>query len=346
MADQQRARLKLGLALSGGTLKAAAHAGVLAALESAGIRPQAVAGSSAGSFIAALYAHGVRPERMERLVERFPSYRLLDYGFPVTSSLWRLTVGKFGARPRGHRSPPNGLLHGRRLERYFAHHLPTGVPRIPYYVVAIDLYSGEHVVYGAETEAERRARAAWAARCGERGVRSVQPMQRPARVIRASCSLPGIFTPVAIDNRLLVDAGLREYVPVDILRQVGCTHILAVNLHRLAPDWQPDTIAHVVGRSFDIIVQETAAEDVEGCDVLTVTPEVGHMTWISFGAMQRCVFAGRRAVAERLDDIRTFLAQPPGWTAGHTMRAAGRASERTSAPAPASSGGGIRSAGR
>lgn len=295
---------RVGLALSGGTLKAAAHVGVLDALEALGIQIDCVAGTSAGSYVAALYAHGVTPQEMVRLVESFPGARLLDYGFPLVSSL--LTFATYRMWPRRDKTYvlPAGLLQGRRLEQYFRKTLRKRTTNIPYYVIATDLYSGLPVVYG-DLEA-RGVRPPLSTHRGS-NERQVYPVTDLPRVVRGSCSLPGVFTPVRIGEKLLVDGGLRSYVPVEVLRDAGCTHIIAVNLYRLQEEWQPETFAHVLTRSFDIILDETIDADVQGSDVFSLSPNVSHISWHSFRDLKNCIAAGGQAVADCKNELKRFL---------------------------------------
>ena len=296
---------KLGLALSGGTLKAAAHVGVLDALHNMGIQFDCVAGTSAGSFVGALYAHGFQPQDMVRLVDDFPGPRLLDYGFPLLSSMITLTRHRLWPKwPSKAFTLPSGLLQGRRLERYFRKALKGRAYQMPYYAIATDLLTGFPIVYAHPFVRKENPDSVLQPM---RGVRAVQPIDDVARVVRGSCSLPGIFTPVVIGPHLIVDGGLRSYVPVEVLRDVGCTHIIAVNLYRLEEEWYPESFAHVLTRSFDILLDETIDADIKGDDVFSIAPDVSHISFVSFGDMKTSVEAGRKAVYERQEEIRQFL---------------------------------------
>lgn len=276
----------LGLALSGGTLKAAAHVGVLQALEAMGIRPDCVAGTSAGSLVAALYAHGVRPDGMMDIIRQFPGPFLLDYGFPLLSSLFALWSRRI--RRRNALRLPGGLVRGQRLEQYIRHLLGRKEAHMPYYIIATDLCTGQPVTLTNDPAARELG---------------FDPVVDAALAIRGSCSLPGVFSPVPCGQRLLTDGGIRDYVPVRVLRQAGCRRIIAVNLHQLNEDWNPDTFVHVVARAIDILLQEAVAADTAGEDVITLTPRLSSMTWWSFHQLTACVRAGRLAVWENRDRI-------------------------------------------
>lgn len=181
----RRGRPVLGLALSGGNVRGVAHIGVLAALEEAGIRPDLVAGTSAGSLAGAFYCAG------------WDSARLLE---EIKNFSWREV-----ARPR----LPNslGLLDSAMIEEWVVRRL--GDIRIedldlPFAAVATDLVAGQRVVL----------------REGPLG---------PA--VRASCAIPGIFSPyITPEGRILVDGGVVDNLPVQVAREMGAEVVLAVNV--------------------------------------------------------------------------------------------------------------------
>ncbi len=289
---------RLGLALSGGALKASAHVGILSALNKLGIYPDVVAGTSAGSFVAAAYAHGLRSDDFAEVLSRFPGRKLLDYGFPLTSALWNLLTDPL--RKRGHVPRlPNGLLRGRRLQRYVSSVLQQVPPRgatIPFHVIATDLWTGKPVSFTNDDNAIAQGLG--------------QPIDDLAQVIVASCSLPGIFTPVNLSPWLLADGACRHYVPVRVLQDVGCEKVIAVNLYRLDDSWAPQSFAHVLSRSYDILLQDAVENDMTGPNVYVLAPDVGNFTWVSFDQMENGVRAGEAAVHRHKEEIKAFLERP------------------------------------
>ncbi|GGJ10178.1 hypothetical protein GCM10010885_19210 [Alicyclobacillus cellulosilyticus] len=285
--------MRIGIALSGGTLKAAAHVGVLAALAELGVHPDCVAGTSAGSLVAALYAHGYSADELKRLVDWFPGPRLLDFGFPILSSAWSLLLAAAGRRPR---RLPNGLVRGNRLAAYIAELLRGRTPVLPFYIIATDLRTGSPVTFTNDIAAIARGIAC--------------PVQDVTAAVLGSCSLPGLLTPVEMGSWLLVDGAFRHYVPVHVLRQVGCQKLLAVNLHHLDMDWEPQTFIDVLVRSFEILLKESIENDVDGPDLFVLEPNV-HATWWSFREVPRFVAEGEREVRARRSQLTVFLRTPP-----------------------------------
>lgn len=298
---------RIGLALSGGTLKAAAHIGVLDALEKLNIRPDFIAGTSAGAFVGTLYAHGYTIPELRQLVDRFPGPSLFDYGFPLLSSLYNLLRVRLKANvAQQFLTLPRGLLLGNRLEAYFRRSLRHRSPRLPYAVVATDLYSGTPVVFSNHEKLIEDHGAVL--------ISDVVPC------LRGSCALPGVLTPVSLEKWLLVDGALRHYVPVEVLRQAGCDKIIVVNLNQLESAWHPTTLINVLTRSFDILLEETMEDDLAGEDVFLLQPDVSKVTWVSFSELHTCLNAGLTVVEQQRDALVRFLHASPPRQPNHTIR--------------------------
>ncbi|MDQ0188499.1 patatin-like phospholipase family protein [Alicyclobacillus cycloheptanicus] len=292
-----KVRPRIGIALSGGALKAAAHVGVLNALARMGVEADCVAGTSAGALIAAAYGYGLREGDFERLMRTFPGRKLLDYGFPVASALWSMCRSRILGHRRGAVPPlPNGLIRGRVLRKFVGEVLRNRSACMPCYIIATDLLSGKPIVFSNDSQAQARGLAA--------------AIGDVAEAVTASCSLPGVMTPVQRPPWLLADGACRHYVPVRVLREVGCQKIIAVNLYQLDADWTPHSFVHVLSRSIDILLQETVDNDVDGGDLLVLTPNVGKMTWLSFDEIETALAAGERAVEEQRGEIEAFLREP------------------------------------
>lgn len=285
----------LGIALSGGTLKGAAHIGVLNALEQLGIVPDVIAGTSAGSLVSTLYAHGYRGEQFDRLLRSFPGIRLLDYGFPLWSSLWSWTSSHIQlARHAALPHVPSGILRGRKLMHYVDRLLAPRRIQIPFYIVATDLVSGAPVIFTSEDEPPERD--------------MYVKMTDIPRAVTGSCALPGIFTPVILDPYILVDGAMRDYVPVEVLKAIGCKKIIAVNLYRLPLHYQPTTLIDVLARSFDILLRESIDNDmVSGPTTFVMEPDLSHIKWKRFEQMRECAEIGRKLVLQRQDELRAFV---------------------------------------
>lgn len=122
--------------------------------------------------------------------------------------------------------------------------------------------------------------------------------------------MPGIFTPIQYGKYLLVDGAMRHYVPVTVLRSAGCQKVIAVNLYRLSPNYEPTTMIDVLARSFDILLRESIDNDVAlGSQVLVLEPDMSRLRWHRFTQMSECVEIGRKLVLDRQSEILRFLDQ-------------------------------------
>ena len=120
---------KLGLALGGGAARGFAHIGVIQVLEEAGLRPDFVAGTSAGSVVAALYASGKTGAQLQQIGESMEEAAITDWTLPVFNS---------------------GILRGDALARYVNQQVGGRAIEnmtVPLGIVATDLYSGEMMVF-------------------------------------------------------------------------------------------------------------------------------------------------------------------------------------------------------
>ncbi len=121
--------LKLGLALGGGAARGFAHVGVLQVLEEAGIKPDLVVGTSAGSFVAALYASGKTAAQLQTVAETMEEAALTDWTVPL--------LGRGMMRGDALARYVNNQVAGRRIEDF----------KMPLGIVATDLNSGQGVLF-------------------------------------------------------------------------------------------------------------------------------------------------------------------------------------------------------
>jgi NTE family protein len=210
-------RPKIGLALSGGGARGAAHIGVLRVLEEMRVPVDYVAGTSMGSIVGGFYAAGMSPDKLEEVLLGIDwelafsdkprredlSFRRKQDGddYPISLQL--------GWRDRKLRMP-KGLIQGQNLNAILTSlTLPVALVddfddfSIPYRAVAADIVTGEKVVIGSGNL---------------------------ATAMRASMSIPGIFAPVEIDGMMLVDGGIASNLPVETVRAMGADIVIAVDI--------------------------------------------------------------------------------------------------------------------
>jgi NTE family protein len=151
--------------------------------------------------------------------------------------------------------------------------------RIPLAVVAADISTGEAVVF----------------RHGD----LIPPL-------RASCSFPGLFTPVPYEGRLLVDGAIVETVPAEALADFGVDTVIAVDLKTNGAGHVPTNIFQVVGQAFQIAQHLNQAPWREHCD-LVIEPEVSDFRWDDFVRADELIAVGEYATRQALPAVRALL---------------------------------------
>jgi NTE family protein len=251
----------IGLVLSGGSVRGAAHIGVLDVLEREGIRPHCVAGASAGAMAGAVFCAGVPVEDMQRL---------------VLEMRWR-QVGRL-VRPR------LGFFDSSRLETRLLEIIgPCTFDQlsIPLAVVAADLMREEVVVI----------------------------REGPvAHAVRASCALPGIFTPVEWEGRLLVDGGVLNNLPVSVARDMGAEYVIAVDLLPSTQlDRPPKNLLEMWYRTFYTLLRALHREAGQA-DCL-ISPQLGPFDFVDFSRVPDLIQRGREAAEAHVAQIKADLRQ-------------------------------------
>lgn len=285
-----------GLVLSGGGLRGAVHVGFLSVLDNAGIKPDLIVGSSAGSIAAALYASDVAAifQAEEMKTKDLPSPFKLDWRLLfVPCSLLRHILGKFFGLPKG-------LFSGTHFEwalRQFISIENFQHLKVPIAVVTCDITNGMPVVFT-----------------------SLRPVVNTADIIftssgtvveavRASSSIPGLFAPKKIGNRLLVDGGVVNNCPADIARYLGATKVVAVDLgFSVKEEHPPDNAVEILLQSTEIMGQRVSDLITAKYADLTLRPDTGEVSLIDLAEIPRLYKLGRRLAEDNLPAIKRLLA--------------------------------------
>jgi len=285
---------RLGLALGGGGARGLAHLGVLIGLEEAGIPISVIAGTSMGAAMGAAKAVGADLQRMAQVLESLDLNDLLQVSDSTARELQRI-IGRSmveyvrGSAWKEENSQPHDLARLRELFRLLTANKSFDNVEIPYAAVAADLETGDRVVL----------------REG--------PLYH---AVAASTSVPGIFSPVAHDGQYLIDGGVVDKLPVDVVIDMGAEVVIAVDTS--AP------MNREITTCLDALLQSQratstqltnlqllyAAERLNG-ELLVIQPDVGWIRMFAFEHTQAAIQAGKKAVHAHLDDIRA-LVNPQG----------------------------------
>lgn len=277
---------RLVLALGGGGARGLAHVGVLQALDQAGIVVAGVAGTSIGAIVGGIYAaggsareHGRRLARLLAAAPRspFPSGRRRRRFRDWFDAAAYLRDDLFGL----------GRDDGTLLEAAIV--AWVGERRIedlalPFVAVATDVRSGEAVLL-------------------DRG-----PL---AAALHASSALPGVYLPVSIDGRLLIDGGVVQNVPVPAARRLGGEVVLAVSV---TPDLEqvvPTTGLGLLARAETIRAARDETLALAEADVAIRVPLPRRIGVFDFEHAAAVIARGREVTQASLPRLREALALPP-----------------------------------
>jgi NTE family protein len=298
--------MKWGLALSGGSLRGAAHIGVLTVLEENNLRPDFISGTSAGSLVAALYALGLSPKQMTEILDDLSAKKLYDLNLGWTTLFNLLINGAlwlFKAPPEIYRSMPPGLLKGIKLTNWISEitmHRRFYDTVIPLAVMATDINTGEAICYHTPGFGPDQVKL------GKK--LTLQDDVSLTTALRASTAIPGIFTPVEVEGRLLVDGGVVDNLPSEVLRAMGANRVLAVNLGY--PGQQKkhlDNAASIAAQAIDIMAREiTTFRGVKAADYV-LNPKIYDVGLTDFDKIHECVKRGRDSTLQSLPEIKALL---------------------------------------
>ena len=126
--------------------------------------------------------------------------------------------------------------------------------------------------------------------------------------IRASIALPIVFAPVAIDGQILMDGGLANPVPADVVKDMGADYVIAVDVSSrwfTVPEELVTTrdIYHIISNAFGIIEYQIAKIPLKSADLVLRPPVMSH-NWIEFDKAQEIIKAGKRELELNLKEIR------------------------------------------
>ena len=299
----------VGLALGGGFLRGVAHIGVLRAFQKSDIPVHMVAGTSAGSIVAALHAVGYTPDKMEEITFALHPRDVFDYG-PAAVNLFLMSVDYLCQLLRipfpGRR--PLGLMNGCKLRalmnRLLGKQRLFGETKIPLGITAVDARDGTLVIFREDAFEVRTIIPP----------KDVFVREMPvATAVRASTAVPGLFEPVRMGERLLVDGGIRENIPAYVLRQMGADFIIAVDVgysghlpHRL------ENIVDVLTQSLEIVSSESINLKLEQYADLVIRPVIKNMGPWDFHRIDYCIHQGEAAAEAMVNEIKRKLESWPG----------------------------------
>ena len=289
-------RPKIGLVLSGGGAKGAAHIGVLKYIEEAGIPIDYIAGTSMGSIVGGMYALGYSSDEILEIISE------VDWDRLISNQVERKQIsytGKYENRTQNLTIPfETGTDEEELQSRSFKNSLPTGIVSgdnvinlfnslsvgysdpvdfnelpVPFLCIATNLLNGEADVL-------------------DKGIFS--------KSLRASMAIPILFDPVEIDDALFADGGLVNNFPAEQCRAMGADYIIGVSMSKGLED-DPDNLSSLFSqvKQLKVIITDKEFDEYpEMCDIF-ISPDLKGVGMLSFDAesVARVTQSGYEAAA-------------------------------------------------
>lgn len=250
----QEQRKKVGVVLSGGGAKGMAHIKALKVIEEAGIPIDYIAGTSMGAIVGGLYAIGYTPEQLDSMVRKqnwtfLLSDRIKRSAMSLTDREWSekfIVSIPFTKSPKDAASS-GGIIKGQNLANLFSdltmgYHDSINFDKlpIPFACVAANVVNGEQIIF-------------------HNGILST--------AMRASMAIPGVFTPVRQDSMVLVDGGIVNNYPADVVKAMGADVIIGVDVQNaLKKADKLNSAPDILGQIVDITCQSNHEKNVDLTD--------------------------------------------------------------------------------
>jgi NTE family protein len=297
-SNRPSTRPKVGLVLSGGGARGLAQIGVLRILEQHHIPIDLIVANSMGSVVGGLYAAGYTIAEIESIAIHSEWDKLLSFAEETKRSdlfveqkqantTGYLTVRFDGMQP----VIPSSISGGQVLTNFFMnltlqalYHPDTSFDdlKIPYRAMATDLYHGKRIILDHGSLAE---------------------------AMRASVTVPFLYTPLERDSMALVDGGLLSNIPVDVAKTLGCDIVIVVNstsslrheTHFAAP-WE------IADQIMTIMMQSANRAQMDMADII-ITPETGDHPVSHFDSIGTLIKTGETEAEKYVAAIQELIAE-------------------------------------
>jgi len=285
-------KIKIGLVLGGGGARGLGHIGVLKALKIHSIPIHMVAGTSIGAVIGAMYAATLDPHWIENKFKEFiesEAYKKIGLHRLVPTSQPNISIFQMAATYMKNQIIINlanerlGILKQERLSEIIDFMLPVKTfeeLKIPFSCLAVDLNSGEDVVFNSGNLVE---------------------------AIVASSAIPGYIPPIEKDGMLLTDGAVSCPVPVKTIRKMGADFRISVDvgLNHFEPLENPNLL-QVLGRAEQITSTRLGEVKSEKADI-TIRPDTMNVFWAEFDKIDQLIKLGAEETEKQFWKIKDNL---------------------------------------
>ncbi len=296
---QALARKRIGLTLSGGSALGLAHVGVIQWLEEHRIPISYVTGTSMGGLVGAYFATGHSAAESREFIRSIDWSTVFSASAPYENLLFRRKEDRrqfqnsleFGLKG-GFRLPSSvssgnavSLVISRIAAPYPDMASFNDLP-IPFRCVAVDLIAGRSVVFDSG---------------------------RLQTALRATMSIPAVFSPLPVGDKLFVDGGALNNLPVDVAQQMGAEYTIAVVLDGPPVDRKSlDNIFGVAGRSISVMISDNELRNRKAAN-LVLAPDLKGLSGGDFAKYEEFERRGYAAAEKQKDALMAFSMNEEEW---------------------------------
>lgn len=282
--------MKVGVSLAGGGIRGIAHVGVLKALEENNIKVAAIAGTSAGSIIATLYAMGYSPYYIYLLFKRYARDIINIRSKPIINGITNFI--------RNNKIGIAGLSDGNEFEKMYDELARKkgfrliGDIKMPLLVSAVDIGESKEYIF-ANCASRKNIKDNYITEIGI------------GRAVRASSSFPAIFCPCEYKNHIFMDGGVLNNLPTEELKKVYTGKIISVNFES-DPVYNDYDIMNIIMKTLDIMGNKLSINSLKKSDFVLTVPTDG-TGLIDVDKMDICYKYGYEIAIKNIDKIMKML---------------------------------------
>ena len=282
--------MKVGVSLAGGGIRGIAHVGVLKALEENNIKVAAIAGTSAGSIIATLYAMGYSPYYIYLLFKRYARDIINIRSKPIINGITNFI--------RNNKIGIAGLSDGNEFEKMYDELARKkgfrliGDIKMPLLVSAVDIGESKEYIF-TNCASRKNIKDNYITEIGI------------GRAVRASSSFPAIFCPCEYKNHIFMDGGVLNNLPTEELKKVYTGKIISVNFES-DPVYNDYDIMNIIMKTLDIMGNKLSINSLKKSDFVLTVPTDG-TGLIDVDKMDICYKYGYEIAIKNIDKIGKML---------------------------------------
>lgn len=280
---------KIGIVLSGGGAKGFAHIGVLKVLEEEQVPIEFISGTSMGSIVGALYAMGYSAKEIEEIVlsdnwMEYFSDKIDRKDTPIDDKIYKDRYALLFPVKDWTIKLPKGVIKGKKIESFLSYLYFDAVEirdfsklPIAYSCIATDIETGKEVVLDKGNLSE---------------------------CVRASMSIPTVFEPVKIGDKLLVDGMMSKNFPVTQAEKMGAKYIIGCDVGgRLKKKEDVKSFLEIIEQSINYRLVEISDKEREKTNMLII-PDVERYSTMDFNKAKEIIEAGEKSARAKIEEIK------------------------------------------